>query len=121
MILAGWVLLLAGILIVLGSESAARGHLGVNSIVGLRLGYLMVSDQAWLAGHRAARIVLDIAGSIFFLTGALVLTVPLPESVMGTIVLVSAVVVVLLVVVAGIIANRAARTVVLAMVNDDGQ
>jgi uncharacterized membrane protein len=119
MILAGWILLLAGLLIVFASESAARGHLGLNSIVGLRFGYILVSDEAWLAGHRAARIVLDIAGSIFVVTGVLVLMLPLPENTMGAIVLASAVGVVLLVVVAGIIGNRAARAVVLEMVDTD--
>jgi hypothetical protein len=53
-IVAGIVWALAGILVIVATEMPARGRLGINGMVGMRFGPLLMSDRAWVAGHRAA-------------------------------------------------------------------
>lgn len=48
------VLLLSSIAIAFVSRSAARGNLPRNHSVGIRTRATLASDEAWLAGHKAA-------------------------------------------------------------------
>lgn len=115
MIIAGIILILSGILTVGISEAAARGTLGINSLAGIRTRAVMMSEEAWTAGHKAARWHLDAAGLVAFLAGAALVTLPLDESTTGPWALASAVLIVVLVVLGAIVATPAANR---ALVDD---
>jgi len=109
MIVSGIVFMLGGILVTAISEAAARGRLGVNSIAGIRTRALMMSEEAWTAGHRAARIPMALAGLVMFLTGAAVLAVRPDAGTTGQLVLAAAAAAVVLVLVGAVVATPAAR------------
>jgi hypothetical protein len=109
--IAGIVLLLAGIIVVGAAEATASGRLGINGLVGIRFGALLMSDRAWHLGHRAARLPLDLAGGVLALAGVLVLTLPISEEATGIFVLVSSVLVIALLILAAVIASREANRV----------
>jgi len=108
--------MLAGILVLVVSELAARGRLGINSLAGIRTGALMMSDEAWTAGHRAARIPMGLAGLVIFVAGALALLLRLDGEATGTLVLASSAAALILVLIGAMVANRAAN---LALVHAD--
>jgi hypothetical protein len=109
MLISAIVLMLAGILIVVVGERAAGGRLGINSLMGIRTGALMASEAAWTAGHKAARIPMDLAGLVLFLAGAVALALRLGEPATGTIVLTAAVASLVLIVIGAIVATPAAN------------
>ncbi|MEC5185154.1 hypothetical protein RCH12_002630 [Cryobacterium sp. MP_3.1] len=109
MIVSGIVLMLGGILVAAVSEAAARGRLGVNSVAGIRTRALMMSEAAWIAGHRAARIPVGLAGLVMFLTGAAVLALRPDEDTTGPLVLAAAAVAVVLVLIGAAVATPAAH------------
>jgi uncharacterized membrane protein len=109
MIIASIVLMLGGILVTAISEAAARGRLGVNSVAGIRTRALMMSERAWTAGHKAARIPVNLAGLVMFLTGAAVLALRPDEDTTGPLVLAAAAVAVVLVLIGAAVATPAAN------------
>ncbi|AWB86067.1 SdpI family protein [Mycetocola zhujimingii] len=113
MFMAGMVLAFCAVLIVFVSESAARGHLGMNGMMGLRFGSLMSSDDAWEAGHRAARVPINIGAGVLFLAGILVIVMPLSDTAKGITVGVSMGIMLLLIAAGAFAASRAADRVVL--------
>jgi hypothetical protein len=62
-------LLAAGAAVSVSTRRAADGRLARNSVAGIRTGATMRSDEAWRAGHEAARGVADASGAVFALTG----------------------------------------------------
>lgn len=109
MIVSGIILLLCGILVAAVSEAAARGRLGINSLAGIRTRALMMSEEAWTAGHKAARIPIGLAGLVLFLAGVATLMLRLDEDAIGTLVLVSAAATVVLVLIGAVVATPAAN------------
>jgi len=97
-------------------EAAARGHLGINSLIGLRVSSVMSSDEAWQRGHAAARVPVWI-GAGGAVAGSLI-SIVLPESVRGVGKTASTTILLLGVVVGGVIASRAARAVVPPVFDD---
>ena len=115
MIVSAIVLMLGGILVLAVSEAAARGRLGVNSVAGIRTRTVMMSEAAWTAGHRAARIPIGLAGLVTFLAGAAILALRPAEETVGPLVLAAAAAAVLLVLLGAAMATPAAnRALVLA-------
>jgi uncharacterized membrane protein len=119
MIVSAIVLMLSGILVLAISEAAARGRLGINSLAGIRTRAVMMSEEAWTAGHKAARLPIGLAGLIVFLAGAATLTLGLDEDTVGTLVLVSAGAAVVLVVIGAIVATPAANRALVVADEDD--
>jgi uncharacterized membrane protein len=109
MIIASIVLMLGGILVTAISEAAASGRLGVNSVAGIRTRALMMSEEAWTAGHRAARIPVGLAGLVMALTGAAVLALRPDEDTTGPLVLAAAAAAVVLVLIGAFVATPAAN------------
>ena len=109
MIVSGIVFILGGILVAAVSEAAARGRLGINSVAGIRTRAVMMSDEAWIAGHRAGRIPMALAGLVMFLTGAAVLALRPDEDTTGPLVLAAAAVAVVLVLIGAAVATPAAH------------
>lgn len=68
----GLLLLLTGIAVAAVNRRAADGRLRRNALAGIRTGSTLASDGAWLAGHKAARPMSDVAGAAFALTGVAV-------------------------------------------------
>jgi uncharacterized membrane protein len=115
MIVAGIVLMLGGILVVAVNEAAASGRMGINPVAGIRTRALMMSEEAWTAGHRAARIPIGLAGLVMFLAGAALLALRPDEDTTGPLVLAAAAVAVVLVLIGAAVATPAAnRALVLA-------
>jgi hypothetical protein len=73
MIIAGIVWALGGIVVIVAVEAPARGRVGINSLVGMRFGPLLLSDRAWTVGHRAARASTWAAGITMLATGLVVI------------------------------------------------
>ena len=107
------VLVLAGVAVILSGELTARGILGINDMMGLRFGYLRRSDEAWLVGHRAARLWVDAGGTLLVVVGLACLAFPLEEGTVGITVGVAMAVLVALVGYGAFVGNRAAREVFL--------
>jgi hypothetical protein len=72
MIIAGIVWALGGLVVIVAVEAPARGRVGINSLVGMRFGPLLLSDRAWTVGHRAARTATWAAGITMLATGLVV-------------------------------------------------
>lgn len=120
MIVAAIVLMLGGILVAAVSEAAASGRLGVNPVAGIRTPALMMSEEAWTAGHRAARIPVGLAGLVMFLAGAALLALRPDEETAGPLVLAAAAVAVVLVFVGAAVAAPAANRA-LQLADEDEQ
>jgi hypothetical protein len=72
MIIAGIVWALCGVLIILAVEAPARGLVGINGLLGMRFGPLLMSDRAWTVGHHAARAFTWAAGLTMIAAGLVV-------------------------------------------------
>ncbi|MDK1327393.1 SdpI family protein [Arthrobacter sp. zg-Y1143] len=94
------------------AEATARGRIGINSLVGIRVGYVTASDAAWLAGHRAARVPTHAAAAVFAVLGVFALVFRGSEDVAGFAVIAGSAAVLGLVLWAAVRANRAAYRVV---------
>jgi len=109
--IAGVVLIVAGIVVVWGAEVTASGRLGINGLIGLRFGALLMSDRAWHLGHRAARVPIDLAGAFLILTGILVLTLDLPEDAVGILVIFGAIAALAMIILGSVLGSREANRV----------
>lgn len=116
MIFVSLVVIASSLAAIVSIEAAARGRLGINSLIGLRVSSVMSSDEAWQRGHAAARIPVWI-GAGGAVVGS-VISIVLPESVRSEGQTASTVVLVLGVVVGGIFASRAARAVMPPVFDD---
>lgn len=72
MIIGGVIWALGGIIVIVAVEAPARGRVGINSVVGMRFGPLLLSERAWTAGHRAARQYSWLAGLAMIIGGLIV-------------------------------------------------
>ena len=114
------VLIVSAVAVSLTAEATARGKLGVNSAVGIRVGYVTHSDEAWLAGHRAARPLLHASSAAFALAGVLSLVLPGITDETGAVIALTGCLIALgLVIAASVKAGRAAERAVMQAV--DGQ
>ena len=116
MLVAGIVLVLVGVLVVVITELAASGRLGINSIAGLRFGAMLASDEGWTVGHRAARVPLDLAGVALVIAGLIYLVVPMTDGVSVLVVIGAMVFTLAMVAIAAVVGNRAATQVLLRMI-----
>lgn len=98
-------LAIAGLLISTSAELAARGIVGPNAAVGIRIPSVTASMAAWQAGHRAARWWMHVAAVAFVATAVWVALTPEALSVA---VGVGAIAGLVAVTVAGVVAHRAA-------------
>jgi len=115
MLVSAIIFMLGGILVTAISEAAATGRLGVNSVAGIRTRALMMSEAAWTAGHRAARIPMGLAGLVMFLAGAALMALRPDGNTAGPLMLAVAAVAVVLVLIGAAMATPAAnRALVLA-------
>lgn len=55
------------------AEATASGRIGPNSTVGIRTEYMTHSPEAWLVGHRAARMLIHCNAIVLVLAGVLAL------------------------------------------------
>lgn len=110
--ITGFILIAAGIIVSSAAEATARGRIGKNSFVGIRVGYVMHSPAAWLAGHRAARVPTHIAGAIFAAGGLLVLLVEPSDEAAAGIAVGCCLAGLAVIIAAAVRANRAAELVV---------
>jgi hypothetical protein len=76
MLIAGYALIIIGVVFVLINEAAARKKLGINPFFGLQYGAIKLTDKGWVQGHAAARIPILIGGAIFAGFGVYVLAFP---------------------------------------------
>lgn len=112
MFIVSVVILLAVTVLVAGSTyGCATGRIGVNPLVGIRIGYVRASDKAWRVGHRAA-LPLVLVGAVLSAGLALASLFPVSETARNVLILASACVLVLFAVIASVPANRAAMLVV---------
>jgi len=112
------VLIVSAIAVSWTAEATARGKLGVNSAVGIRVGYVAHSEEAWLAGHRAARPLLHASSAAFALAGVLSLVIPGITDETGAVIALTGCLVALgLVIAASVKAGRAAEHAVLESVD----
>ena len=117
MAFTGIVLIVCGAALSWAAEATARGRMGINSLVGIRIGYVTRSDAAWLAGHRAARIPTHAAAAVFMAMGVFAFVFRGPDEALPGLVLVSGSLLVLGLVLTGAVrANRVACRVVAAEV-----
>ena len=102
------------------AEATARGRMGINSLVGIRVGYVTASEPAWLAGHRAARFPTHAAAAAFIASGLFSLMFRGMESIVGFAVITGSVVILGLVLWAAVRANRAACRALVSETADTG-
>ena len=110
--ITGVFLIVCGAVLSWAAEATARGRMGINSLIGIRVGFVTRSDAAWLAGHRAARIPTHAAAAVFAAMGVFALVFRGPEQVLGLTVIAGSLGVLGLVLAAAVRANRAAYRVV---------
>lgn len=108
----GFFLIAVGMIISWAAEATARGRLGMNAFVGLRVGYVTHSPEAWLAGHRAARWPTHAAAGILAAGGILILVMNATEEAASRIAIGGSLAVLATVMVAAKKASRAAELVV---------
>ncbi|MCH9837192.1 SdpI family protein [bacterium] len=72
---SGWWILLGATFVALGlvlwclAAGTADGRIGKNSYAGIRLPSTMHSEDAWVAGHQAARGGTQVGAAIMVITG----------------------------------------------------
>lgn len=112
MFIVSVVILLAVTVLVAGTTyGCATGRIGVNPLVGIRIGYVRASDHAWRVGHRAA-LPLVLVGTALSAGLAVASLFPVGETTRNMLILVSTCVLLLFVIIASVPANRAAMLVV---------
>ncbi|WP_341392700.1 SdpI family protein [Arthrobacter sp. G119Y2] len=102
----------AGIAISWAAEATARGRLGMNPFVGIRVGYVTHSPEAWLAGHRSARWPTHAAAGIIAACGILILALNVSDETASRITIGGSLAVFAMVLFAAKKATRAAELVV---------
>ncbi|WP_104103844.1 SdpI family protein [Arthrobacter sp. 08Y14] len=55
------------------AEATATGRVGMNSSIGIRVGYVTHSPEAWLEGHRAARTLIHCNAAVLVVAGVVAL------------------------------------------------
>jgi len=107
-VLVALALVAAGVGVAAVTRRAADGRLPRNPLAGLRTSATLRSDEAWRAGHAAARSTCDAAGAVFAASGVASLLVR-DAAPFATVVLGGTLGVLVLSVVAARRAGRAAR------------
>lgn len=97
------------------AEATASGRIGMNSSVGIRTEYVTRSPEAWLAGHRAARMLINCNAIVLVLAGVLALVPALNASWMA---ITASLICLILLVPAVKRANHAAKQVALDVEHD---
>ena len=116
MIFASFLVILGSIVVVASIEAAARGRLGVNSLIGIRIPSVMSSDEAWRRGHGAARIPVWIGACAAMVAGLVSLAID--EGARGAAVSVGSTLLLIGVTTGGFFASRAAATVMPPVFDD---
>ncbi len=98
----------AGVLVIWVAVRAADGRLSRNPLAGVRTRATMASDEAWLAGHQAARNLTVAGGAVSVLAGVLLLF--RPSNALGfAVLMVASGLLVALVIGGGYVGDRAAK------------
>lgn len=100
----------AGVVMLWLARATASGRLGRNQLAGVRTAATLRSDEAWLAGHRAAERPTKIGGWCA-IASSLSVFLPVPTPAVSVIVLIGAVVMLGFLVYGSLLAGRAARAV----------
>lgn len=100
----------AGVLMLWLARATASGRVGRNQIAGIRTAATLQSDEAWLAGHRAAERHTRIGGWCAIAT-SLAALLPVPLAAVAIVILAGAVAMVALTLRGSVLAGRAARAV----------
>ncbi|QIZ99356.1 SdpI family protein [Leifsonia sp. PS1209] len=116
MIFVAVIIILGSVVVVVSIEAAARGRLGINSLVGLRVPSVMSSDEAWRRGHAAARIPVWI-GASGATVGALV-SLALSEGARSIAETTSTAILLVGVIVGGVVASQTAKSVMPPVFDD---
>lgn len=116
----GVLLIASGMAVSWAAEATARGKLGMNSFVGIRVGYVTHSPEAWLAGHRAARWPTHAAAGIFAACGILLLVMDVSDAMGAWITIGASLGVLGTVIAAAVRASRAAELVVVQNADRQG-
>jgi hypothetical protein len=109
MLFSGIALFASAVVIAVVAELTARGKLSVNGGAGLRIPSVMASPEAWLAGHRAARVWLHLSAASLAVPA--LLCVMGPSEVANIALLIGMVVAVVLLLIGTMRAHRAASLV----------
>lgn len=109
MVVAGVVLVLAGLLVVWVAIRSWQGRLSRNYVAGVRTSATMRSDEAFLAANKVAAPFSLVAGVLFAVTGVVAAVVPIHIAVV--VILAGVVLAGVLVVIGGVKGVRAARAV----------
>lgn len=117
----GIVLVLVAVVLSWTVEAAARGRVGVNPLIGIRVGDVTASPEAWRAGHRAARPLTHTASAVAAGTGVLISLPSVSENAAGWSVIAACLLILGLVVAGAMKANRAARDAILASLASSGR
>ncbi|GGJ13917.1 SdpI family protein [Paenarthrobacter histidinolovorans] len=96
-----------GVLLIVVGAVCIKGKLPMNSLVGIRLAATMVSEEAWIAGHKAAGPYVILGGICSAAGAAAILLVPTPAP--PTLASITAAGVVLFLVIAALVASAAAK------------
>ena len=113
----GAVTIIVGMVLSTAVECAARGKIGINPIVGIRVGYVTHSPAAWQAGHRAARWPTHAGTAAYITVGVLLMTLPMSETTAGVLGIGAAAVLLGMIGFGAFRANRAAETAVVRTVS----
>jgi protein-S-isoprenylcysteine O-methyltransferase Ste14 len=110
MIFGSIVIALVAIAAPLTIHTCAAGRIPINQLVGIRIGSVMSSPEAWRAGHRTSLPSIWIGALVTIVLAAVSFSPALPESTQSALVVAAAIVLVAALVVGSVFANRAALT-----------
>lgn len=78
---ANVLLVVISVVVPVSIRLCAAGHPGINPLLGIRTRYVMASDSAWKAGHRAAVPATYVGGAVALLLAVVGFDPGLPASV----------------------------------------
>lgn len=107
--LIGGLMIIAGVAVLATVNQCASGQIGRNRGVGIRTSATRASDEAWMAGHRAARPFLQFGAIAMFACGAVVFALSSQPAALFGLVVVGVGLLVVAALLGTVAANRAAR------------